>query len=89
MKSGWICLQNLDVLRLPALRAFLYIELNRLSFLKAAESLRLDGGVMYEYILAVLAADETKAFGVVKPLYSSLLHCVLLSSLLNFAVNRC
>jgi hypothetical protein len=45
--------------------------------------------VMHEDILAVLAADETKAFGVVKPLYCSLLHCFASLFFVEFAVTRC
>jgi hypothetical protein len=67
-------LQNLNVLSLPALGAFLDIELNRLAFLEAAESLCLNGGVVDEYVLTVLAADKTETLGVVEPLYCSLFH---------------
>ena len=38
----------------------------------------LDCREIYEYILAVLAADETITFGVVKPLHCSLFHVVTL-----------
>jgi hypothetical protein len=63
-----------DVLCLPALRAFDHVKLYLLSFLKAAEAVRLDGGEMYEYILAVLAADKSIALSVVKPLHCSCFH---------------
>ena len=69
-------LDTLDVLCLPALGAFDHVKLHLLSFLQAAEAARLDGGEMYEYILTVLAADETIALGVVKPLHCSCFHDV-------------
>ena len=68
-----------DVLSLPALRAFDHVELHLLTFLQAAESGRLNRREMHEYILAVLAADETVAFGIVKPLYCSCFHLVACS----------
>jgi len=68
-----------DVLCLPALRAFDHVKLHLLTFLEAAESAGLDGGEMYEYILTILAADETIALGVVKPLHCSCFHVVAIS----------
>jgi hypothetical protein len=65
-------LNPLHILRLPSFGSFDHVELNLLSFLQAAEASRLDGREMYEYILAVLAADKSIALGVVKPLYCSL-----------------
>jgi hypothetical protein len=41
---------------------------------------------MYEYILAVLAADETIAFGVVKPLHCSCFHDVACSFFFDVAL---
>src|SRR5207248_4861131 len=83
-KSGWpkpprndsanAGLQNLNVLSLPALRTLLDVELDRLAFLQAAEALRLDGCVVDEYVLTVLAADKTETLGVVEPLHCSLFH---------------
>jgi len=72
-------LDAFDVLCLPALRAFHYVELYLLTFLEAAESAGLNGGEMYEYILTVLAADETVPLGVVKPLHCSCFHVMLCS----------
>jgi hypothetical protein len=37
---------------------------------------------VYEHVLAVLAADETITFGVVKPLYCSCFHVLLCSFVL-------
>ena len=65
-------LDAFDVFCLPALGAFDYVELNLLSFLQAAETVGLNGGEVYKYVLTVLAADESIALGVVKPLYCSL-----------------
>jgi hypothetical protein len=67
-------LDAFDVLCLPALGAFDHVKLHLLTFLKAAESAGLDGGEMYEYILTILAADESIALGVVKPLHCSCFH---------------
>jgi hypothetical protein len=72
-------LDALDVLSLPALGAFDHVELDLLTFLEAAESAGLNGGEMYEYILAVLAADKSIALRVVKPLHCSCFHDVAIS----------
>ena len=69
----WL-LDSLYVLGLPPFRAFNYVELHLLPFLQAAESTRLNGREVYEYVLAVLAADKTITLGVVKPLYCSCFH---------------
>src|SRR5512143_1390717 len=78
-------LQRLNVLSLPALGSLHDVELNRLTFLKAAETVRLDGGEMDENVLAILAADKTKTLSVVEPLYSSLFHVTVCS----FCVDLC
>ena len=85
--NGHSCchLDRLDVLSLPALRALRHVELHRLPFLQAAEAPCLNSGEMHEDILSRLAADEAVAFGVVKPLYCSLFHLIILFPLLNFA----
>jgi hypothetical protein len=67
-------LERLYVRRLPALGSLDYVELHCLALLKALESVRIDRRVMYEYILAVLTADEAKPLGIVKPLHCSLFH---------------
>ena len=79
LESG---LDRLDVLGLPALRAFDNVELHLLTFLEAAESGCLDGGEVNEHILTVLAADESITLRVVKPLYCSCFHGVALFLLL-------
>ena len=79
-------LDALDVLCLPALGAFDHVELHLLTFLEAAESACLNGGEMYEDILAVLAADETIALGVVKPLHCSCFHVGALFLFLDVAL---
>ena len=71
-----MALDAFDVLCLPAFGAFDYVELNLLTFLQAAETIRLDGGEVYKYILAVLAADKPIALGIVEPLYCSCFHGV-------------
>ena len=79
-------LDALDVLCLPALGAFDHVKLHLLTFLQTAESARLNGGEMYEYILTVLAADESIALGIVKPLHCSCFHVVALFLLLDVAL---
>ena len=86
MNCKWL-LDGLDVLGLPPFRAFNYVELDLLTFLQAAESSRLDGREVYEYILAVLAADKTISFGVVKPLYCSCFHGIALFLLIEIALS--
>src|ERR1700737_1495541 len=78
-------LDCLNVLSLPALLAFGYVELPLLPFLKAAEAASLNSGEMHEDILSRFAADKAVAFGVVKPLYCSLFHLMFLFPLLNCA----
>jgi len=80
-------LHRLDVLGLPALRTLDYVELHLLAFLQAAESAGLNRGEVYEYILAVLAADKSITLGVVKPLYCSCFHDVALFLLCDVALN--
>ena len=53
-------LQNLNVLGLQALGTFGHIELDRLAFLQAAETVRLDRGVMNENVLTRLPRDKAK-----------------------------
>ena len=79
-------LDALDVLCLPPLGAFHHVKLDLLSFLEAAESARLDRREMHEDILAVLAADETVAFCVIKPLHCSCFHVVALFLFLDIAL---
>jgi len=67
-------LQRLHILGLPPLRALDHIELHLLTFLQAAESIRLNGREVYKHVLAVLTADKSIALGVVKPLYCSCFH---------------
>src|SRR6266446_5243195 len=80
-------LEDLNVLGLPALGALGHFELHGLAFLQALEAARLDGREMHEDIFAILAADESEALGVIKPLHCSLFHFVVLFFALNFAVN--
>jgi len=72
-------LDDFDVLRLPALGAFYYVELNLLTFLQAPKTVCLDGGEVNKHVLAILAADKTIALGIVKPLYCSCFHDVAVS----------
>jgi len=69
-----------DVTRLKAFRAFEQIELDGLAFIQRAVSVLLDGGEMYEDILARGALDEPVSLRPVEPLHSTLLsHKKLLS----------
>jgi hypothetical protein len=72
--SDWLKLGYLDVICLPTLRSFYNIELDRLALFERTESLALDGRVVNEYVLAVGAADEPEALGVVKPFHCSVFH---------------
>ncbi len=67
-------LERLNLLCLQSLRTLLDDELYGLSFLQAAEAIRLDGREMNENVFATLAADETIALRVIEPLHSSLFH---------------
>ena len=81
-------LESLYVLSLPALGSLDHIELNLLAFLQRAEALRLNGGVVDEYVLAILAGDKAKTFCVIEPLYFA--FCThLLYYLYCFKIPRC
>jgi len=76
----FVCrLDSLNVLGLPALWAFGHVELHGLPFLQAAKASSLNRGEMHEDILPILTADETIAFGVVKPFYCSLFQLIPIS----------
>ena len=79
-------LDALDVLSLPALRAFDHVKLNLLTFLQAAETVGLNGGEVHENVFTILAADETIALGIVEPLYCSCFHDVAVFLLLKYAL---
>src|SRR5579863_1046123 len=79
-------LDTLDVFCLPALGAFDHVKLHLLTFLQAAESAGLDGGEMHEDILTILAADESIALGIVKPLHCSGFHVVAISFFFDVAL---
>src|SRR5271155_4355133 len=67
-------LQNLDVLCLPTLRAFGHVELNRLAFLKGAESVCLNRCVVHENILTICTAQKAEPLGIVEPFHCTLFH---------------
>jgi hypothetical protein len=67
-----------DVLSLQALGTFGHVERNPLAFLQSAKTAGLDGGVMHEYVATTITGDEPVTLAVVKPLYSSLFHGVVL-----------
>jgi len=59
-------ISSLNVLGLPALRAFGHVELHTLPFWQAAKAASLNCREMHEDILPSLTADEAVAFGVSK-----------------------
>ena len=63
--------KRLDCVGLQAFLALDDSEADLLSFFQAFEALALDGAEMHEYILAIFAADEAKALGVVEPLHGT------------------
>ena len=65
-------LQLYDVLRLEPFWPLGDIELQTIALVERLESGGLNGRMVHEYILAGSALDESVAFIVVKPLYSSL-----------------
>ena len=65
LESG---LSRFHIVGLPAFRAFDHIELHLLPFLQAAKSAGLNRREVHKHVLAVLAADKTITFGIVKPL---------------------
>ena len=67
-------LQNLYVLRLPALGPFDYVERDRLAFLQAAEAVGLDRRIVNENVFSILPADEAVALRVVEPLDRACCH---------------
>src|SRR6266852_1812976 len=62
----------LHVGRLRTFRSLHNLEFDRLSFLQGAVTIPDDGRVMNKNIRAVLPANETVAFRVIEPFYSSL-----------------
>ena len=69
-----VSLQRLNLLGLPAFGAFHHFELHCLTFFKATESIRLNGGEVNEHVLTGLTADESKTLCIVEPLNGSLFH---------------
>jgi transposase len=69
-------LDGLNVLSLPALGALGHVELDLLAFLQRTETVRLDGGVMNEDVLAVFTAQKSKTLGVIEPLDCACFHGV-------------
>ncbi len=63
-----------DVLSLPPVRSLCDLKLYFLAFLQVLEAARLDSREVHENVFAILAADKTVAFGVVKPLYCAMFH---------------
>jgi hypothetical protein len=74
-KMIYECLDRLNVLCLKALGAAHDVELHALTFLKAAEAVRVDRGEVHEDIFVIaLACNEAEALGIVEPLDCTLFH---------------
>mgnify|MGYP000517316450 CR=1 FL=1 len=70
----WIKLSALgyrNVNGLQASRALLNGEFNLLAFIQCFEALRLNGGVMHEYIIAAFTLDKAVALRGIEPLHST------------------
>ena len=71
------CCQKLalgNVCSLLAAVAINYFEGNCLAFFKSLETLAVDSGEMYEYVLAALCGNEAVALLRIKPLNCTLIH---------------
>ena len=77
LPSG-LLLGAMNVLRLQAFCAFDNLKVDYLPFVQGFETLALNGGVMYEYILTGLLGDETKPLFIVEPLDFATGHNLLL-----------
>src|SRR5436305_14148244 len=63
-------LERLHVFGLPTLGAPFYFKADPLTFLQRAKAIGSDRREMHKDILAILARNEAKTFGIVKPLHS-------------------
>jgi len=61
--------------------AFNYVEFYALTFVQSFETVALDCGEMYEYIVAAFNFDEAETFFSVKPFYCTCLHVRYLQKL--------
>ena len=81
---------DLHILCLKPFRASSDIELYSLAFLQATKTVALDDREVYENVSAILTADKTVAFGIVKPFHCSLFHYVAyFLSGISAEKNRC
>src|SRR5688572_29686302 len=62
-------LHRLDLVRLQPLLSLHDDEGHLLAFLQALEALALDRAEMHEHVIAILAADEAEALGIVEPFH--------------------
>src|SRR6185369_14091538 len=69
-----------DVLGLEALVPAGDLEFNAVPLVQRFVSLALNGRMVHEYILTTVLGDKTKTLLVLKPLHSSLSHCIKTSS---------
>jgi len=64
-----------NILCLRSFLALLNIELDLLTFCQALEAIALDGGEVYEHVVAsVIRRNKAEALGVVKPFYCTCSH---------------
>src|SRR3989344_3800648 len=79
-----------DARRLPALGSLGMLELHILPLGQGLVPVRLNGGEMYEYILAAVGRDDkTVSLGIVEPFYSTRLHAPSLFSYPHTRRHRC
>lgn len=60
-----------DVLRLRTFLAFGYGHRNFLAFIQRLAAAAVDGAVMYKYILAPFASDESESLLIIEPLHGT------------------
>lgn len=63
----WANLLGYHQRSLQALRTFFHRKFHLLALFQAAETVCLDGRVMYEYILSTIVTDEAVAFCCIEP----------------------
>jgi hypothetical protein len=68
-ESCWLYVDSLQ-----SFLAFLDIEIHFLSFLKAAEALRLNVALVYKNVLTALPLNKAESFRVVEPLHCTAFH---------------
>ncbi|HMG01613.1 MAG TPA: hypothetical protein VK596_00685 [Edaphobacter sp.] len=78
---------DLNVLCLPALRAFDNVELDGLAFLERTETIALNRREVNENVFSVVTAQKTKTLCIVEPLNYTLFHNLILNLLPDVPLN--